>query len=76
MNIEIFWDSEYRARNQLVDIPVNTTAIIYFDKNSNSVISEGNSKISNAKGIEIKSENEKQMICKVGSGKYLFRIEN
>ncbi len=70
------WEKMDNVVSLSIDIPVNTSAIIYLDKNNNSVISEGNSKISNAKGIKIKSENEEQMICKVGSGKYLFRIEN
>lgn len=70
------WEKKDNVVNLTVEIPVNTTALVCLDKNNNSVISEGNSKITNAKGIEIISENEDQVICKVGSGKYFFRIEN
>lgn len=70
------WEKQDNVLNLTIDIPVNTTAIIYLDKKNNSIISEGNTKIRKAEGIEIESENDEQMICKVGSGKYLFRIEN
>jgi len=73
--IKCNWEKNNNVVNLNIDIPVNTTALIYLDINSNSVVSEGNINISNANGIEIMSENDEQMICKVGSGCYSFRIE-
>lgn len=59
-----------------VDIPVNTTALIYLKITLQSIVSEGNSNINDAIDIEIISKNNEQMVCKVGSGKYLFTINN
>lgn len=74
--IKCNWVREDNVVKLNVDIPVNTTAFIHFDVTANSNVFEGSSKILTAKGIEVVSENTSQMICRVGSGSYSFKIEN
>lgn len=74
--IKSHWVKEGNVVNLNVDVPVNTSALIYFNINSNSNVSEGNRNISKVRGVEVVSKNKGQMICRVGSGSYSFKIEN
>ena len=69
------WEKTEKSINLNICIPVNTTALVYFNMDSESIISEGNSTDLINKGIEIVSENNGKVICKVGSGNYSFKIE-
>lgn len=69
------WEKKDRTSEYTIHIPVNTTALVYFKMDSNSIISEGDSKNFTDKGIEIISKNNGQIICRIGSGNYLFTIE-
>ncbi|MCA1758803.1 MAG: glycoside hydrolase family 78 protein [Bacteroidales bacterium] len=69
------WEKTGNAMNLNIDIPVNTTALVYFNMDSNSTISEGKSKNLIDNGIEIVSENNGKVICRVDSGHYSFKIE-
>jgi alpha-L-rhamnosidase len=73
--IKCNWEKKDNVVKLTIDIPVNTRALVYLDKITNSEVSEGNSKINTAMGIEIVSETDEQIVCKVGSGTYSFRID-
>lgn len=74
--IKCNWVREDNVVKLNVDIPVNTIATIHFDITANSNVLEGSSEILNSNGIEVVSKNKGQMICRVGSGSYSFKIEN
>ncbi len=70
------WNKQDKTVMCMVEIPVNTTALITLDITSNSVVSEGGRNISEVKDVKVISKNDRQLVCKLGSGKYSFRIEN
>ena len=74
--IKCNWVKENNVVKLNVDIPVNTTAFIHFDTTPKSIISEGDSEISDARNIEVISKNSNKMVCKVGSGRYEFTVHN
>jgi len=74
--IKCNWNRQDKTVTCLVEIPVNTTALITFDVSSKTVVSEGGRNISEMKDVVVISKNNGLLICRVGSGKYSFRIEN
>ena len=74
--IKCNWNRSDNSVTYIVEIPVNTTAVISFENLSNQVVSEGGHNISEVKDVEVVSKNDGLWICKVGSGKYSFKIEN
>ena len=74
--IKCNWKRQDKTVTCLVEIPVNTTALITFDVSSKTVVSEGGRNISEMKDVVVISKNNGLLICRVGSGKYSFRIEN
>ena len=74
-NIKCSWKKQDDAITCMVEIPVNTTAIITLENPSNKKVIEGGRSSSEVKDIEVMSENDGLWICKVGSGRYSFKIE-
>jgi alpha-L-rhamnosidase len=74
--IKCTWNRSDNSVTYTVEIPVNTTAMIILENGSNKVISEGGKNISEVRDVEVISKNDGLWICKVGSGKYSFKIEN
>lgn len=74
--IKCNWNRQDDAMTCLIVIPVNTTAIITFENASYKVVSESGRNISEIKDVEVISKNDGQLICKIGSGRYSFKIEN
>jgi hypothetical protein len=74
--IKCNWSRKDNSVTYIVEIPVNTTAVITLENASNKIVSEGGRSISEVKDVEIISKNDGFLICKVGSGKYSFKIEN
>jgi hypothetical protein len=74
--IKCNWNRSDNSVTYMVEIPVNTTAVITLENASNKVVSEGGHNISEVKDVEVISKNDGLWICKVGSGKYSFKIEN
>jgi hypothetical protein len=70
------WNRVDKTVTCTVEIPVNTSALISFDLSPESKVLEGDRPISKAENIEVISKNKELIICRVGSGKYSFRIEN
>jgi hypothetical protein len=60
----------------MVEIPVNTKAMITLTLTSGSKVSESGLPLSEVRNIEIISKKDGQLVCKVGSGKYSFKIDN
>jgi hypothetical protein len=74
--IKCDWTRQDKTVTCNVEVPVNTTALITFDIASNTKVSEGDLEVSVNKDVKVISKNNGIMICKVGSGRYSFRIEN
>jgi alpha-L-rhamnosidase len=74
--IKCTWNRSDNSVTYTVEIPVNTTAMIILENTSNKVVSEGGHNISEVRDVEVISKNDGLWICKVGSGKYSFKIEN
>jgi len=74
--IKCNWNRQDKTVTCTVGIPVNTTALITFNVASKTVVSEGGRPISEVKDVVVISKNNGLLICRVGSGKYSFRIEN
>jgi hypothetical protein len=70
------WNRVDKTVTCTVEIPVNTSALISFDLSPESKVLEGDQPISKAENIEVISKNKELIICRIGSGKYSFRIEN
>jgi hypothetical protein len=74
--IKCNWNRSDNSVTYIVEIPVNTTALITLENESINEVSEGGHNISEVKDVEVISKNDGLWICKVGSGKYSFKIEN
>ncbi len=74
--IKCNWNRQDKSVICMVEIPVNTTALITLELASGSMVSEGGRPISEVRDIQVISKKDGQLVCKVGSGKYSFRIEN
>lgn len=74
--IKCNWTRQDKTVTCIVEIPVNTTALITFDIKSKTVVTEGGHNISEVKDVKVISKNAGLFTCKVGSGSYSFRIEN
>lgn len=74
--IKCNWSRQDKTVKCVVEIPVNTTALITLNISSNAIVSESGRNISEVKDIEVVSKNDGQLVCKVGSGEYSFKIEN
>jgi hypothetical protein len=74
--IQCDWTRQDKTVTCNVEVPVNTTALITFDIESNTKVSEGDLEVSVNKDVKMIIKNNGVMICKVGSGRYSFRIEN
>ncbi len=70
------WNRSDNSVTYIVEIPVNTSAVITLENASNKAVSEGGKNISEVRDVEVISQNDGLWICKVGSGKYSFKIEN
>ncbi len=74
--IKCNWKRQDKSVTCVVEIPVNTSALITFIVAPISVVSEGGRNISESKDVKVISKNKDQLVCKVGSGSYSFRIDN
>ncbi len=74
--IKCNWNRQDKTVKCMVEIPVNTTALITLNISSNAIVSESGRNISEVKDIEVVSKNDGIWVLKVGSGSYSFIIEN
>lgn len=75
-SIKSHWKTDGNRTTINVNIPVNTTALIYLPAHENSKILENNKALKSEKDIEIMKQSDEYTIVSVGSGKYEFTIEN
>ncbi|MBC7509041.1 MAG: family 78 glycoside hydrolase catalytic domain [Ferruginibacter sp.] len=68
------WINESGQLSMEVEIPVNTSAVIYLPIGKTQIIKEGGAFISNNKSIIIKERQSDYTILEVGSGKYFFTL--
>ena len=66
------WKNENGQLSLEVEIPVNTTAVLYLPTSKTENIKENRELISNNKNIVIKEKQTNQTVLEVGSGKYSF----
>jgi alpha-L-rhamnosidase len=74
--IKCNWKRQDKTVTCVVEIPVNTSALITFVVAPISVVSEGGRNISEVKDVKVISKNNGRLVCKVGSGSYSFKIDN
>ncbi len=55
-----------------VEIPANTTAVIYIPASTAASITESGKQLSELKGITVTGKEEKYIVLQVGSGTYHF----
>ncbi len=72
--ISSHWKNENSTLSIEVEIPVNTSAVIYLPTANIESIKEGGAFISNNKSIIIKEKQTNYTIIEVGSGKYFFTL--
>jgi len=70
------WKKSKTSVQMNVTIPANTTALVYIPFSAGSVIKENGKDISGVKGIQVVGEEGGRKILKVGSGVFLFSIDN
>jgi alpha-L-rhamnosidase len=68
------WEFSAGKLSLNVDIPVNTTAIIYIPATDAGRIEEGGKKLSANKDIELAGTEDGYVMVKVGSGTYRFSV--
>jgi len=68
------WEKQKDGLRVEVVIPVNTTCRIFLPASSKSTVTEGENKIGTDPQIQILNRDEEELICRVGSGRYVFRI--
>jgi alpha-L-rhamnosidase len=68
------WERKGNELSLDIDIPVNTTALVYFPGSSASGISEGGSAISGKSIYKFMGQKEGCVVFRIGSGKHHFKI--
>ena len=64
------WKKENKGLTMKVEIPANTTAIVYFPTTDQNSVTE------NGKKTQVLKTSSGKYFCKVGSGKYVYKIAN
>jgi alpha-L-rhamnosidase len=68
------WENVAGQLSLNVEIPVNTTAIVYIPATDAGRIQEGGKKLSSVKEVELAGTEDGYVKVKVGSGSYLFTV--
>ncbi|MGV8092604.1 MAG: family 78 glycoside hydrolase catalytic domain [Mangrovibacterium sp.] len=68
------WENTAGKLTLNVDIPVNTTAVIYIPGTDAGRITEGGKKLSSVKDVELTGTEDGYVMVKVGSGNYRFMV--
>ena len=72
--------SEWKKNNGMfelkVEIPVNSSAVVYLPALSTTSISEGGKPVSSIPGIKMIGKRNGRIALSVGSGKYNFKVIN
>ena len=68
------WRREGGRINLQVEIPFNTTALIFVPAHTVGQVTENGSPISRAPGVELVRTDRDAVVCRVGSGRYSFSV--
>ena len=74
--IKSAWHKQGNLLTMNVTVPPNTTAMVYVPAKTVKAITESGKNISKTDGINLMGEENGSVILKVGSGSYLFKINN
>lgn len=74
--ISIEWEKQQSSFRLNVEIPVNTTAIVYLPATPSSKIAEGRNPLKNGKDIQLLGFENGKAKLKIGSGAYSFLVKN
>lgn len=74
--IKCSWNRQDKTVTCMVEIPVNTSALVTLDIASKSKISEGGRNIAEVMDVKVISKIDGRLVCQLGSGRYSFKIEN
>ncbi len=74
--IKCDWEKQKNMTFVNIEIPANTSAQVILPITSNSSVFEGNAGLENRTDIQVLNKCAVRLACKVGSGKYSFRIMN
>jgi hypothetical protein len=75
-NIVSQWKKTGAGFELYVEIPANTTAIVYLPAKSTTQITENNKAVSNAKDFAVGTIKNGRAAIKTGSGKFYFKVNN
>ncbi len=75
-NIVSQWKKTHAGFELHVEIPVNTTAIIYLPAKNIKQITESNKAVSNAKDFAVGTSKNGRVAIKAGSGKFYFKVSS
>jgi len=73
--IKSSWKKEKNSLQWDMEVPANTTALVYFPTIDSRKIKEGKRTIENSKGIRYVKEDKGYSVFEVGAGTYQFRVD-
>ena len=59
-----------------IEIPANASAVVYLPVDESSKILESGSPLDKISEVQVLKKENGKLICRIGSGKYSFRINN
>jgi alpha-L-rhamnosidase len=68
------WEKQKYFTIISIEIPANSSAMVYLPVNESSKILEGGSPLEKISDIQVLKKGNGKLICRIGSGKYSFRI--
>jgi alpha-L-rhamnosidase len=70
------WEKQKKFTVISIEIPANSSAIVYLPEIESSKIFEGGSPLEKISDVQVLKKENGKLICRIGSGKYFFRINN
>jgi alpha-L-rhamnosidase len=70
------WEKQKNLTTMNIQIPVNSSARVFFPFGGVNDITEGSLLIDKNPDVQILSKKKGQVVCRIGSGKYSFKIRN
>jgi hypothetical protein len=73
--ISCAWEKQIKGILVNILIPVNTTACVVLPAGAGSTVTEGKNIVGTDPQIQILKRDEEKLVCQIGSGRYVFRID-
>src|SRR5665648_854448 len=59
-----------------IEIPANASALVYLPVDESSIILESGNPLEKISDVKVLKKEKGKLICRIGSGKYFFRVNN